>query len=242
MHKTDAEEENNEEVIELLTTILRTVTLYIVLISGIRLVGKRQIGQLEPSELVVTMLVADLAAGPIQEGGFNVFSAIIAIGTVLFLELLLSGLSLRSVFWRKLLCGKPVILIENGKLLQKNLRATRITLDELMGYLRQKDILDITTVQYAILETGGSLSVFPFPEERPASAKEAGLSVTQQSLPVTVITDGRVLKENLRRAGKDERWLQKQLDIQHVKAEETFLLSVDDRNRVIFIQSQLPEK
>ena len=226
----------------MLVTILRTVILYVVLVSGIRLMGKRQIGQLEPSELVVTMLVADLAAGPIQEGGFNVFSAMIAIGTVLLLEILLSTLSLHSIFWRKLLCGKPVILIENGKILQKNLHATRVTLDELTGYLRQKDVLDITTVQYAILETGGSLSVFQFPEEKPASAKEAGLSAAQQSLPVTVISDGHILKENLRKAGKDERWLQKQLTGFHAKVKETFLLSVDDRDRVVYIKSQPPKK
>ena len=226
----------------MLVTILRTVILYVVLVSGIRLMGKRQIGQLEPSELVVTMLVADLAAGPIQEDGFNVFSAMIAIGTVLLLEILLSTLSLHSIFWRKLLCGKPVILIENGKILQKNLHATRVTLDELTGYLRQKDVLDITTVQYAILETGGSLSVFQFPEEKPASAKEAGIAVPSQSLPVTVISDGRVLKDNLRRAGKDVRWLKKQLTGHHAKVKETFLLSVDDRDRVVYIKSQPPKK
>ena len=226
----------------MLITNLRTVILYIVLISVIRLMGKRQIGQLEPSELVVTMLVADLAAGPIQEGGFNVFAALIAIGTILLMEILLSTLSLHSVFWRKLLCGKPVILIENGKILQKNLHATRVTLDELTGYLRQKDVLDITTVQYAILETGGSLSVFPFPEETPASAKEAGVAVTRQSLPVTVISDGRILKDNLRKAGKDMRWLQKQLTSRHGKAEDTFLLSVDDQDQVVYIKSQPPKK
>ena len=222
--------------------VWRTIIIYSVLISSIRLMGKRQIGQLEPSELVVTMLVADLAAGPIQEGGFSVLGALIAIGTVLLLEILLSALSLHSLFWRKLLCGKPVILIENGKLLQKNLRATRVTLDELMGYLRQKDVLDISTVQYAILETGGSLSVFPFPEEQPASAKAAGIAVNGQSLPVTVISDGVLLKDNLRKAGKNETWLQKQLSSRKGTLSETMLLTVDGDNKVVYISKTRPPR
>jgi len=227
----------------LFVTVLRTVILYTVLISVIRLMGKRQIGQMEPSELVVTMLVADLAAGPIQEGGFNVLSAMVAIGTVLILEILLSTLSLHSIFWRKALCGKPVILIENGKILQENLRATRVTLDELSGYLRQKDVLDISTVQYAILETGGSLSVFPFPEEKNPSCRDAGIVPQQQSLPVTVISDGHILQENLRKAGKDEAWLRRQLSSRNGTVAGTFLFTVNGQNQIVFVpKSRQPKK
>ena len=223
--------------------LVRTVILYIVLIGGIRLMGKRQIGQLEPSELVVTMLVADLAAAPIQEEGLTVLSAALPIGVILLLELLLSTLSLRSLFWRKLLCGKPVIMIENGKILQENLRATRVTLDELTGYLRQKDVLDISMVQYAILETGGSLSVFPFPKEMPASAKDAGILPSAQSLPVTVISDGRLLEENLKKAGKNRDWLEKILAQEKAKRAEVFLLTVDGQNRVMCVKrSRKPGK
>lgn len=214
----------------------RTVVLYGALISGIRLMGKRQIGQMEPSELVVTMLVADLAAEPILEAGQPVWAALVSIGTILLLELLLSTVSLHSILIRKLLCGKPVVLIENGKILQENLRATRVTLDELTGYLRQKDVLDISTVQYAILETGGSLSVFPFPEEQPATARDAGVTAAQQSLPVTVISDGRIMKENLKKAGKDEIWLDKQLEKCKSTVGKTFLLTVDGQNKVHFVK------
>lgn len=221
--------------------VWRTIIIYGVLISSIRLMGKRQIGQLEPSELVVTMLVADLAAAPIQ-AEVAVWEAVLPIGVILLLEILVSFLSLHSLFWRKLLCGKPVILIENGKLLQKNLRATRVTLDELMGYLRQKDVLDISTVQYAILETGGSLSVFPFPEEMPACAKAAGIAVTGQSLPVTVISDGILLKDNLRKAGKNETWLQKQLSSRKGTLSETMLLTVDGDNKVVYISKTRPPR
>lgn len=218
--------------------ILNTVVLYMVLISAIRLMGKRQIGQMEPSELVVTMLVADLAAAPIQDKELTVLGAVIPIGTIILLELLLSTVSLRSIRMRKLLCGKPVILIENGKILQENLRATRVTLDELHGYLRQKDVLDISTVQYAILETGGSLSVFPFPEEMPAVAKDAQIPVRPQSLPVTVISDGRIIKENLKKAGKDDRWLEKQLQNRSCRASEVFAMTVDGENQVFLVKKQ----
>ena len=220
----------------MLATAIRTVVLYGILISGIRLMGKRQIGQMEPSELVVTMLVADLAAAPIQQGEFNILGAVISIGTILVLEVLLSILSMHSIFWRKALCGKPVILIQNGKILQENLRATRVTLDELTGYLREKNVLDISVVQYAILETSGSLSVFPYPQEVPASAKDAGITTGQQSLPVTVISDGKVLRDNLKKAGKDELWLQKQLKHRHCKIKDTFLLTVDGQNQVYFVK------
>ena len=187
----------------LILSYFRTVVLYLVLILVIRLMGKRQIGQLEPSEFVVTMLVADLASIPMQDGGIPLFSGLMPILVVLGMELVLSGLSLRSMKLRKVLCGQPVILIENGRLLQENLRKTRITLDELIGHLREKDVLELGAVQYAILETNGNLSVFPYPAQRPATAGEAGIQTQPQYLPLTVISDGALLPENLQKAGKN---------------------------------------
>lgn len=220
------------------TWIWHTVVLYGVLIGVIRLMGKRQIGQMEPSELVVAMLVADLAAAPIQDEDLSVIGAVVPIGVILLLEILLSTVSLHSIRLRKLLCGKPVILIENGKILQGNLRATRVTLDELTGYLRQKDVLDISTVQYAILETGGSLSVFPFPEEKPASARDAQVAVSAQCLPITLISDGRLLRDNLKKAGKEEHWLDKQLQSHNCKRCEVFLMTVDGENQVFLVKKE----
>ncbi len=222
----------------LLLSYIRTILLYCVLILVVRLLGKRQIGQLEPSELVVAMLVADLAAIPMQDEGIPLLSGIVPIFTVLGLELVFSHLSLKSIPIRKLLCGKPVILIENGNILQQNLRKTRVTLDELMGHLRQKDILDPRTVQYAILETNGSLSVFPYPKERPASAKEAGIPVKKQFLPLTVISDGKLLKENLQKAGKDELWLKKVLSQKEATVESTWLLTVDGKDHILFYKKE----
>ena len=214
---------------------IRTLVLYLVLILSIRLMGKRQIGQMEASEFVVTMLVANLASIPMQDGAIPLYSGLVPILTVLGAELVLSGLILRSVAVRRFFCGKPVILIDNGKILLENLRATRVTLDELTGHLREKDVLDVTQVQFAILETDGNLSVFPYPKYRPAAAKEAGIHPKKQYLPITIIEDGYVSKDNLKIAGKNETWLQKILREHGAEAGQTLLLTVDGSGKVVWL-------
>ena len=223
----------------MILSYVRTAILYLVLIAVVRLMGKRQVGQMEPSELVVAMLVADLASIPMQNEGLPLFSGVVPILTVLGVELVLSALSLKNSKIRKLLCGKPVILIENGKILQNNLRKTRITLDELTGHLREKDVLDLTAVQYAILETNGNLSVFPYPREKPASARDAGIKARVQSLPITIISDGELMEENLHRAKKDRLWLGKRLQEHAATVETTWLLTVDGSNKVNFLPKEL---
>ena len=222
----------------MILSYFRTIVLYLVLIFVIRMMGKRQIGQMEASEFVVTMLVANLAAIPMQDSGIPLYSGLVPILTVLAVELCLSCLIMKSVFLRRFFCGKPVILIEGGKIIQENLRRTRVTLDELTGHLREKDVLDIRSVQYAILETNGNLSVFPFPKDRPPSAKEAGIEAKPQALPVTIIEDGYLSKANLSLAGKDIPWLQSVLARNQATREETFLLTVDKQNHIVFIRKE----
>ena len=219
----------------MILSYIRTVILYLVLIFCIRLMGKRQIGQMEPSEFAVTMLLANLASIPMQDEGLPLYGGLVPMLTVLGLELLLSGAMLRSIRIRKLLCGKPVILIENGRILQQNLRATRVTLDELTGHLREKDVLDIRSVQYAILETNGNLSVFPFPAEAPASAREAGIHPKERYLPVTVISDGSLLRQNLQYAAKDENWVHQVLGEYRSSIAGTWLLTVDKADNVVWL-------
>ena len=219
----------------MILSYLRTVFLYLVLIFSIRLMGKRQIGQMEASEFVVTMLVANLASIPMQDGAIPLYSGLVPILTVLGLELVLSWAIMKSVRVRRLLCGKPVILIDNGRILRENLRSTRVTMDELTGHLREKDVLDIRTVQYAILETDGNLSVFPYPEHCPASARAADIPVEPQFLPITVIEDGCFSRENLEKAGKNDAWLQKTLAKYGADVSGTLLLTVDGGNNVTWI-------
>ena len=219
----------------MMVTYIRTIIVYLVLILVIRLLGKRQIGQMEPSEFVVAMLLADLASVPMQDGSIPLVAGLVPIVTVLGAELILSGLSMGSVKVRRVLCGKPVILIGNGKILQNNLRRTRVTLDELMGHLREKDVLDISQVQYAILETNGNLSVFPYPRHMPASAEDAGIKPSKQGLPVTIIDDGCLQKQNLSLARKNETWVKDTLARYKATVSDTFLLTVDENGQEYWV-------
>lgn len=210
----------------MLLSYIRTILLYLVLIGVIRGMGKRQVGQMEPAEFVVTMLVANLAAIPMQDAGIPLISGLVPILTVLGVELVLSWATLRNMTMRRILCGKPVILVENGRILQNRLRQTRVSLDELLGHLREKDVLDVRTVQYAILETNGTVTVFPYPREQPASAKEAQIAVPARSLPITLIEDGHLLSDNLAVAGVDAAWLLETLGQRNARVENTFLLTL----------------
>jgi uncharacterized membrane protein YcaP (DUF421 family) len=217
---------------------VRTIELYLMLFFSVRLLGKRQVGQMEPSEFVVTILIANLASIPMEEEGIPLHAGLVPILTVLGAELSFSWLTLRSVFLRKFLCGKPVILIENGRLVQENLRKTRISLDELSSQLRLKDVLDIKEVQYAILETNGVLSVFPYSAQTPATAEDAGISVKERYLPVTIIADGNLSRENLKRAGKEENWVRKVLQNHGAQVASTMLLTVDAGGEITFIPKE----
>jgi uncharacterized membrane protein YcaP (DUF421 family) len=209
--------------------------LYLVLLASVRLMGKRQIGQMEASEFVVAMLVADLAAIPMQDVAIPLYSGLVPILTILGAELILSCLCLRSIRLRKILCGKPVILIENGRIIQNNLRRTRVSIDELMGHLREKDILDVRTVQYAILETNGNLSVFPYPAEVAPSAKDMHVHPKDRYLPVTIVSDGHLLQDNLTLSGRDEIWLRKTLGDYRATVAGTWLLTVDKAGSVLWL-------
>lgn len=222
----------------MILSYFRTIVLYLVLILVIRLMGKRQIGQMEPSEFVVTMLVANLASIPMQDGAIPLYSGIVPILTVLGAELLLSFLSMKSIVLRKLLCGKPVILMENGNILQANLRKTNVTLDELTGHLREKGVLDLEEVQYAILETNGNLSVFPYPKHMPASAKDAGIKASSQFIPLTIISDGYLSLDNLQKAGKDLAWVDKVLSQHNATIKTTWLLTVDGQDHILFFPKE----
>ena len=216
----------------MLVSLLRSIILYPLLIIVIRLMGKRQLGQMEASEFVVTMLVADLAAVPMQDLGTPLLYGVIPIVTVLILELVLSALSYYSISFRKLFCGKPVILMENGKILQENLRKTRLTPDELTEYLREKDIVDLSSVKYAILETNGELSALLNPQDRPLTPKDAGIALPELELPITIISGGKLLEENLRLSGRDRSWLEQILSSHKCAVSDIYLLTAEPSGKI----------
>lgn len=206
--------------------LLRTLIFYLALIGSIRLMGKRQVGQMEPSEFVVTMLLANLAAIPIENLDDPIWHGLLPMALIFGGERLVSWLCLKSIRLRRLLCGKPVILIDNGKLLPANLRRTRVNLDELTGHLREQGILEVSQVQFAILETNGSVTAFPYPQYRPANAADTGIGVKSQEFPYTVISDGHLLRDNLALTGKDETWLNHYLVGKGVSPSDVLLLTV----------------
>ncbi|MBE6925118.1 MAG: DUF421 domain-containing protein [Ruminococcaceae bacterium] len=212
--------------------------LYLVLILTVRLMGKRQVGQMEPSEFVVTMLMADLVSIPMDDPSVPLSRGLLPMAAVLGTELLLSVLSMDFIKLRRLLCGKPVILIENGRLIQRNLRRTRITADELRGHLRIKEVMDINTVQYAILETNGELSVFLWPRFQSATVEQSGLKPDAQSLPVTLVEDGQLLRQNLLRSGKDEMWVRRQLQRRNSSLRQTYLMTVDGTGKIFWLPKE----
>lgn len=223
-----------EEVTALLLCLIRSIILYLLLILIIRLMGKRQLGEMEPSEFVVAMLLADLASVPMQDLGIPLLYGVIPIVTVFCLEILMSVLSFYSVTFRKIFCGKPVILMENGKILYDSLRKNRLNPDELTEHLREKGIIDLSTVRYAILETNGQISVLQDPMELPLTAKDAGTVQKQLDLPITLISNGKKLKDNLKLSGRSDAWLQDTLTANNCSLSEVLLLTVEPDGTLYF--------
>ena len=221
----------------MITAFFRTAILYLLLIVGLRLTGKRQIGELEPIELVLTMLLSDLASVPMQDFGIPLVNGVIPIVTLLAMSMLLSCVSLRNVRFRTLICGKPAIIIRNGRLQQDAMRHNRLTLDELFEELRNQGVTDIKDVKYAVLETGGQLSVLLRTAAQPTTPEQMQLDCEDDVfLPTVLINDGRLLRGNLRQTGHDEAWLQAQLSENGVDApSQVFLLSIDERGEIICI-------
>lgn len=223
-------------VLSMFISFIRTLLLYTALILVVRLMGKRQIGEMEPAEFVVTMLLANLAAVPMQDNAIPLLSGLVPILTVLGMELILAVLTMKSIPLRAFFCGKPSILIANGCIDQPALRSSRICLDELIEKLREKNVFDLNTVKYAILETDGQLSVMLNAKDAPASAKDAGIQATQTSLPYTIVSDGRLLSTNLALSGYDEKWLARQLEQHGCRRKDVFLLTVDAAGKTVFVR------
>lgn len=223
----------------MITAVVRTVILYLLIIVGIRLMGKRQIGQLEPSELVLSLLIADLAAVPMQDFGIPLLMGIIPILTLLCLSTILSVLTVKSIRFRALLCSRPSIVVQDGQILIREMVKNRFTVDELMEELRVAGITDLSSVKYAVLETTGRISVLPKAEEKPVTVKDMNLPVQDNGLPVILISDGRILSQNLKIRNLTEAWLKKQLrqrnvqDIRHV-----FLMTVDEKGHIYLAEKE----
>ena len=228
------------EVSLMFTGLLRTIILYILIIAGVRLMGKRQVGELEPSELVLSLIIADLASVPMQDYGIPLLTGIVPILTLLSVTMILSVLTMKSVRFRAILCGRPSMVIRNGMVDQREMAKNRLTVDELLEELRIQGYTDLSVVKYAILETNGQLSVLPYANQKPPTARDMKVSVEEGGLPRVVVSDGKLLERNLKELGHDRPWLDKQLTRRGCKdVSRVFLLLVDEADAVYFAWKEL---
>jgi len=213
---------------------MRTVIIFSVLMLFMRLMGKRQLGELEPSELVVAVLLSDIASNPIQDSGIPLVQGLVPVTVLFCCEVLISGLTMKSVQFRKFFCGKPCILIEHGKIVQGEMRKNRFTVDELYVELRKNGIYDISIVKYAVLETDGKLSLLIYSAESPVTPKQMGILTDDQEYPIILINDGKVLTRNLQILGHDDDWLREKIAEHGAGRTEDVYLMTADRNGQVY--------
>ncbi len=207
--------------------ILRTAILYIVVILSLRLMGKRQIGELSPSELVVTILISNIAALPIEDISIPIVGAILPIIVLASFEIFTSGISLKSKRMRSIITGNPKIIIKNGKIDRRVMRELRYNVDDLFEELHGKDVFDLRDVETAILEPNGKLSVLKFPEKQNLTAEMMNITPAGGGLQRIIISDGKTIDENLRAIGRDDGWLQKTLKHNKVSVSDVFIMTCD---------------
>jgi len=220
----------------MLVVFARALVLYIVVVISMRIMGKRQIGQLQPFELAIAIMISELAAVPMQNTGIPLINGIIPILTLLIAHLLMSLLSLKSIKARALICGKPAILIEKGIIKEEELRKELYTVNDLLEQLRIKDFPNIADVEYAILETNGQLSVIPKSQKRPLNPKDMDIKTDYEGITIDVIIDGHIMATNLKIAGKDEHWLLQELHRHHYDSPRDILFAYIDSSGKFFYQ------
>lgn len=200
-----------------------------------RLLGKRQLGEMELSEFVLAALIADLAAHPLQDIGIPLINGLVPILTLFCCEVLISGATLKSVRLRSLFFGRPSVLILRGKVIQRELRKNRFSLDELMQELRNQGVLDISKIEYGILETDGRLNVILYASESPVTPAMLNIETSRDAYPAIIINDGHVMETNLRHLGRDMSWLTKQLNERGVHSpSDVFLMTLNKSGQIYY--------
>lgn len=215
----------------MLITFFRAIFLYIVVLIVMRLMGKREIGQMQPFELAISIMIADLAATPMAETGIPISNGIIPILGLLVMHLTISTLNIKSTKAREIICGKPSILIYRGKIDEKVLRKERFTINELEERLRDNNIFNIGDVDYAILETSGQVTVISKPEKRSLTPKDLNITPNYEGISYDLVVDGKVMYKNLEKIGKNYIWLTKQTEKFGIKPEEALIVTIDGNNQ-----------
>ena len=216
----------------MLVTFIRSIVLYIIILIVMRLMGKREIGQLQPFELVIAIMIADLASIPMTEVGIPIQNGIIPILGLLVMHLIISVINMKSIRTREIICGKPTMLVYRGKIKEKALRRERFTVNELEERLRGNNINSLGDVEYAILETSGGLSVIPKPSKRNTIPEDFGIEPEYEGIPYDLVIDGVIMTENLKIIGRDENWLKKEVSKFGINPKQALVVTLDGKGQI----------
>ena len=220
----------------MLIVFIRSVVLYFVVILSVRLMGKRQIGQLQPSELVVTILVSNIATLPVEDISIPMSMGIVPVLTLVSLDVIMSAVTLKSIHIRRAVSGTPKIIIENGSLKPELLQQLRFTADDLLEGLRSQGVFDLSQVEQAVVETTGSISVCLKKGSEPPTADDLGLKAETDPPPVLVMDSGRVLSSALKELGFDEIWLDRTLSKQKLRRDEVFMMTANRKGKIFLVR------
>lgn len=216
----------------MLITFVRSIILYVIVLVVMRLMGKREIGQLQPFELAIAIMIADLASVPMSEVGIPIINGIIPILSLLVMHLIISFINLKSIKMRQLICGKPSILIYRGKINEKVLIKERFTINELQERLRANNINNLADVEYAILETSGQVSVIQKPNKRTTIPEDFNIMPEYEGISYDLVVDGKIMNDNLNALNKTYGWLKKEVNKFNIEPEEALLVTVNAKGDI----------
>ena len=219
-------------------SFIRTILLYVVIILAVRLMGKRQISELQTTELVVTMLISDIASIPMQDTGQPLTSGLIPIFILIACEIIVSIVMMKNSKFRKLVCGCPLVVINDGKINQRQMRRLRMSTEDLFEQLRQLDVFSISDVSYAIVETNGKMSIMKKPEKQEVDAQMMGIEVTDVGIEVVVVNDGEVAQSSLKIFDFDEEWLKKILLKENLMIKDIFIMTANKKGQYNIIKKE----
>lgn len=218
--------------------LIRAVLLYIVIALCLRLMGKRQLGELQPSELVVTILISNIAAIPVEDSSVPMIMGVVPIVTLVCLDVIVSGIMLKSSKMRKLIIGSPRIIISEGKILQNEMKRLRYTVDDLMESMRNEQIFDVSQIHYAIVETTGKINFLLKKDYQPAEKLDVGAGGSAENPPSVIIRDGIRDNEQMRLLGLGEMWLTKTLREKNLSEKGVFLMTADKNGKFSIIEKE----
>ena len=219
----------------MLTVLIRTTILYIFLISAVRIMGKRQIGQLQPVDLVITLMISEIVIHPIENPDLPLVNSIVGVLLLIAFEIIISVVSLKSIKFRSKLQGNSIVIIRNGVLDQKQIKRLRYNMDDVLESLRAKDVFDIGDVMFAVAETDGTISVLLKPEKRAVTVSDMNLEPEQSSMPLPVVSDGRIIKANFKDSGMNMADIRKILSKKKLGVKEVMLMTADDTGKTNII-------